>query len=45
MKEEHITLLAQLLTDNLGSKLTPSLANGIIYTLVQETKKVIEDEV
>ena len=44
MKEEHIELLAALMRDNIGNKLTPALANGIIYTLVQEIKQTTKEE-
>lgn len=40
MDERYVQILANLLLDNVGNKITPCLANGLIYTLVQEGEKL-----
>lgn len=40
MREQTINILSQLLHDNLGSKLTPALATGILTLLNQEIEKI-----
>jgi hypothetical protein len=44
MREQTINILAQLLHDNLGSKLTPALATGVLTLLNQEMERIEADK-